>query len=396
MTMMSLVPNDTGGFRTDPVFLALSDEYAKRGANPNTMAASPTGTGILYNDTLSNDLFDPNGYLGTGPAPGVSQTGVGALYNDTAFNNLLGLGSATPTAEPTFLDKLFGNLGLLGNLASGIGGAAALNSAYDRLGAIGQAAQAGALGLGQQALDQTRFQPFTVTSATGASTATTPEGSLTLTPSQVEQALQDQLFGGASQMYGAAIQPTAQREQDIYNRMLTAMQPEMQRQRLANEERMAAQGRLGVSSNMYGGMAPENFQLNYAQQEAMNNAYLGAMQQAQREQLQQAQIGQGMLAGAYVPQSNLLNALQQGALLSEIAQRGQLQGANLFGEAGMGGLEALLASGLGQANLMGQLGTSILGGLATPTDTYGGLGEILGGVFGSGGLFDIQDIFGGP
>jgi len=62
----------------------------------------------------------------------------------------------------------------------------------------------------------------------------------------------------------------------------------------------------------------------------------------------------------------------------------------------MGGLEALLASGLGQANLMGQLGTSILGGLATPTDTYGGLGEILGGVFGSGGLFDIQDIFGGP
>ena len=43
---------------------------------------------------------------------------------------------------------------------------------------------------------------------------------------------------------------------------------------------------------------------------------------------------------------------------------------------------------------MGQLGAGLIGGLATPTDSYGGLGEVFGGasdiyekLFGEGGLF---------
>ena len=65
------------------------------------------------------------------------------------------------------LQDFLGNLGLLGGLAQGIGGAAALTSAYNRLGSIGEAAQQGALGIAQAGLDQTQFQPFSVTSATG-------------------------------------------------------------------------------------------------------------------------------------------------------------------------------------------------------------------------------------
>jgi hypothetical protein len=87
----------------------------------------------------------------------------------------------------------------------------------------------------------------------------------------------------------------------------------------------------------------------------------------------------------------LLNVQQAAQLFPQLAQRGQLYGAGLFGEASMGGLEALLGAGLGQANLMGQLGTGLLTGLATPTDSYGGLGDVIKDagefLFGENGLF---------
>ena len=108
----------------------------------------------------------------------------------------------------------------------------------------------------------------------------------------------------------------------------------------------------------------------------------------------QQQLGLGALGGSYVPQAQLLAAMQGSELYPQLQQKGQLYGAGLFGEASMGGLEALLGSGLGQANLMGQLGTGLLGGLSTPTDNYGGIGDIVGAgtdiydqLFGEGGLF---------
>ena len=88
------------------------------------------------------------------------------------------------------------------------------------------------------------------------------------------------------------------------------------------------------------------------------------------QQLQQ-QIGTGALGAAYLPQAQALNVLQAGLPGAEMAQRGQLQGANLFGQAEMGGLQALLGSGLGQAELYGQLGTGLLSGLFTPTESGG-------------------------
>ena len=116
----------------------------------------------------------------------------------------------------------------------------------------------------------------------------------------------------------------------------------------------------------------------------------------------QQQLGLGALGGSYVPQSQLLAAMQGSELYPQLQQRGQLYGAGLFGEGAMGGLEALLGAGLGQANLMGQLGTSLIGGLATPTDSFGGLSEIFGGGASAiGGLFgsllgsgDVSDAFG--
>jgi len=91
---------------------------------------------------------------------------------------------------------------------------------------------------------------------------------------------------------------------------------------------------------------------------------LGSMLSAQDMALLGAQqdLGMGALAGSYVPQAQLLAAMQGSELYPQLQQRGQLYGSGLFGEASMGGLEAFLGAGLGQANLMGQLGTGLLSG----------------------------------
>jgi len=105
----------------------------------------------------------------------------------------------------------------------------------------------------------------------------------------------------------------------------------------------------------------------------------------------QQQLGLGALGGSYIPQAQLLAAMQGSELYPQLQQKGQLYGAGLFGEGAMGGLEALLGAGLGQANLMGQLGTGLIGGLATPTDSYGGLSDVLGDV---GGFLEGLGLFG--
>ena len=206
----------------------------------------------------------------------------------------------------------------------------------------------------------------------------------------LEQAGRNVLSRGMS-MFGAIPTSTADREQAVFERIRATQRPEEERQRLALEERLFGQGRLGVSSAMFGG-TPEQLALAKAQEEARNQASLMAIQQAQRERMDQAALAnqtlglsQNLLAGnlalqgaeqqmglraleaAYRPETQQLAALRQGLLGSQIAQRGQLYGTGLYSEAAMGGLEALLKSGIGQADLMGTIGTGLLAGAMTPT-----------------------------
>ena len=270
---------------------------------------------------------------------------------------------------------------LLGLGALGAGGLLT-GKAYQRLGEIGEQARREAGDIAQTGVEQTRFMPFTVTTGTGGALTTTPEGGLTVGLSPEEQAFQRQMFGGAGQFYQQAMQPTQAREQAVFERIRAAQRPEEERQRLATEERLAAQGRLGLRTAQFGG-APEQFALAKAQEEARNQAMLSAMQQAQAEQMQQAQLGGQFMGASYTPQAQALNVLQAGMPAAQMAQRGQLTGAGLFGEAQMGGLEALLGSGLGQANLYGQLGTGLLSGLLTPQQVGmgGGVTEIVNPLF---------------
>ena len=94
---------------------------------------------------------------------------------------------------------------------------------------------------------------------------------------------------------------------------------------------------------------------------------LAAMQYAGEEQQRQAQLGSGMLAAGYIPQAQLLSALEPGMTMAERQRQALSQQASAYGETYSTGLEALLQSALGQAGLYGGFGTSLataaLGGL---------------------------------
>ena len=316
----------------------------------------------------------------------------------------------------SIVSNILSGLGTTGqNIAAGAigtGALASIMSGYNRLGDIGDTAYTRGGDIAQQGLEQTQFKPFTVRSSTGGMFSADPGGNVTMGLGPQEQAIQNALmaqaqqgiaggFGGdpmqqaaAQQAYGLggqfmgmAGQDPMQRERDIYGNIRAMQTPEEQRQRMALEERLFNQGRGGVSTNLYGG-TPEQLAMAKAQAEAQNQASLMAMQQAQAEQLQQAdiastftglgstlgardlasqqaqqQLALGNLVGAYAPQNQLLALQEASQLYPQLQQRGQLYGAGMFGEASMGGLEAYLGAGLGQANLLGALGTGLLSGL---------------------------------
>jgi hypothetical protein len=219
---------------------------------------------------------------------------------------------------------------------------------------------------------QTQFKPFTVTSGVGG-VSTTPEGGLTTTLSPEQQALQQQLqqFGsGAFGMLGSADERAAEqaniigmltqggqggREAEIMQRLQAAVAPEQERQRMALEERLFSQGRLGVATNQYGG-TPEQLALEKAIAEQQAGFGVSAIEQARADQqlqssqtlagLQETRARLGMLGEtglaalqqSYMPQQALLNTLSPAINLSNIASTGQARGAQ-FGT-------SLLQSGL--------------------------------------------------
>ena len=273
-----------------------------------------------------------------------------------------------------WLENLFGAGITAGGLALGL-------DAYKKLGETGEKGYqelAGEGGLADKLSGMLEFQPYTVTSATGGEFGMsrdpeTGQMSYDITTSPEEQAFQKQAMTDAEMFFGQARAPIAQREQEVYDRMLTAMTPEQERQRLALEQRMASQGRLGTQTNMYG-TTPDQFMFEKAQMESQNQAMLNSMQFAGQEQQRQSQLGTGMLAAGYVPQAQLLNALQPGMTAAERQRQALSQQAGAYGETYASGLQALLQSGLGQADLAGGLGSSI---------AEQGVKGLLGGLFGT-------------
>ena len=196
--------------------------------------------------------------------------------------------------------------------------------------------------------------------------------------------IQGQAFGGIQGLLQQAQGGTAGREQNIYDRIRATQMPEEQRQQSALDEQLAAQGRTGLRTSQFGG-SPEQFAMEKARAESMNQASLASIGQAQTQRqsdidaatgmfglgsqasylpsgLQQAQLGNiGASMGLqYLPEQQLLNSLTPGISLADIAGTGQRQGAGYLAEAGMTGLGENLASQRGRAEGLAGLYNTLL------------------------------------
>jgi len=251
--------------------------------------------------------------------------------------------------------------------------------------ALGREAQERSTALAEQGRAGAEFKPYTVTSGL-ANIATTPEGGFGINLSPEQQALQAQLQGQAAGLFGQVGQDPAAQQAAIFEQIRATQRPEEERQRLALEERMLSQGRLGLSSAAYG---------ETARQEAMARASLGARTQALTEQQQALAGATGLLEAGYQPQREALNLLQTSAVPAGFADIGRRTGTELQSQVGRVGLE----TGLNYENLANQLRLAqqqqLLGGLLGQQPTYAeqlqagklqiDLGEAAG-LFGS--LFD--------
>ena len=254
---------------------------------------------------------------------------------------------------------------------------------------------------------------------------------------------QQALLAQAEEALGRAAVDPSQAQADIYGQIRATQRPEEERQRLALEERMLSQGRLGLRSDAYGGASPELLAQETARQEAMARANLAARQQAMQEQQQAYGQGLGLLGQAaglraqdlaeatgllgagytpqqqqlaaaqammglgYAPQAQALEALRLGTGVAGLADIGRRTGAEFMGRAGQAGIEALmqgaeLAAGLESAKrqtlteaLLGREPTIQEQLLAKYLDVPvpQGSGGLVGSLFGSGGLFG--GLFGG-
>ena len=276
----------------------------------------------------------------------------------------------TPEEQALF-DRLFGGAGAAA-------GAALAYKGYEDIGDIGREAferfstgYEGEPGLADRISGMLEFQPYTVTTATGGQFGMTQdpvtgEMQYGIQMSPEEQEFQRRRFEQSGMFFDQAAMPVAEREQQVFDRMMTAMSPSQERERLALEQRLAAQGRLGTQTAAFGG-TPEALTLAKAQEEARNQAILQAMEFAGTEQMRQSQLGTGMLGASYVPQAQLLSAITPGMTAAEQRRAAMSEQAKSYGETYAAGLNALLSAGLGQANIAGGFGSSLaegaLGGL---------------------------------
>ena len=320
----------------------------------------------------------------------------------------------------TFGEFVGQGLGALGNYYLGTSGAEDARRA-------GQAVLTGTEMLGQQAIEGSQFQPYTVTSSLANVSSNAQGGvNLNLTPQQLAQ--QQALFGQAQGMFGQVGQGMTRAERDAQNRRFreaeamfgrargdtgalageyyenirAAQRPEEERQRMNLDQGLFSSGRGGISTAEFGGTA-EEFAFEKARAEAGLQASAMARQAALGEQaqaLQSAQalsgqaylgeqagqardaqalaLGTGLFGQAYVPQQQALDLFGAAQIPAQLVSRGQLAGQEFASQAGLAGLQGLLrgeelANYLERAGIQAAL-PMITGGAEAGTDALINLG----------------------
>jgi hypothetical protein len=403
--------------------------------NPQAVMGSGYTPGAIAAPVSSGGYSNPIG-INVGSLPSMAPTGT--------VNNVLAGG---PAGTGSGVGGFFSNLGNLGNAVGdflgGTGGQLiGAGLSIDELNKITDIAQRSAAeqaAIGREAQEASAFRPFTVSTGFGGVQAT-PEGgyATTLDPSLAGQqqqlqaltggliggmggvapdvsGIQQQALGGVGGFLTGAMAPMAQREADVYERIRATQRPEEQRQQLALEERLASQGRTGLRTAQFGG-SPEQLALAQAQEEAKARASLGALEQAQAEQMQQVALAESMFglggraaglpqalqlgqlqniglaqAAQYSPEQQLLGTLTPALSLADLAGVGQRQGAGYMSQAGISGLEDILQAETVRSQNLRDIYSTILGAqanqqaantaaagtAATNTGLFSGIGGIV-------------------
>jgi len=291
----------------------------------------------------------------------------------------------------------------LAGLFSGLGQAGAAYAPYalsqneiDLLTQYAADVPALASGIAETAAGAAEFVPFSVKTATGAGTTigagATGQPELQYTLSPEEQAIQSGLLSGAQGMVGQA--PVT--AESLYGQIRGIQTPEEERQRLALENRLASQGRLGVQTAAYGG-TPEQLAYQKAIQEAQNQAAFQATQMAPQLQQQQLANLTGMLGAAYIPQQQAMAGLMPGIDISRIAQAARQGEAEALYRGGIAGLEAQAAGATAAANVEAartQALANALSGMFAKPDGAGATSagqDFFSALFGSSGPTSIAD-----
>ena len=317
-----------------------------------------------------------------------------------------GAQTATNTGTDFFQGLLGGVNSFLGGTGGQLLGAGLGIDALNELRGIGKTAQTEGAAIGAQAQADTAFKPFSISTGFGGVQAG-PQGGYT-TPDV--SGIQGQALGGVQGLLQQAQGGIAGREQDIYDRIRATQLPEEQRNQIALNERLAAQGRTGLRTAQFGG-SPEQFAMEKARAEAMNQASLASINQAEQQRtndlaaatgmfglgsqasflpsgLQQGQLGniQSAMGLQYMPENQLLASLTPAINLADLSSTAQRQGAGLFAEASMAGLGENLAAqrnrAEGLAGLYGQLlgaqGQTASAAAGSAGNTSSGLFNLLG------------------
>ena len=253
-----------------------------------------------------------------------------------------------------------------------------------RLQELGRETQTGMNTIAEGAQTGSEFKPYTVTSGL-ANVGTTAEGGYNINLSPEQEALQSQLMGQAAGLFGQVGQDPAAQQAAIYEQLRATQRPEEERQRLATEERMLSQGRLGMQSSAYGGASPELLAQETARQEAMGRANVGARQQALAEQQQALAGGQGLLQAGYSPQDRALAMLQGSSVPAGYADIGRRTGTDLWADLQKTGLEGRMQSEDMANQLRLSLQNALLGGVTGNGNSDDGFdwGGLFGNLFGS-------------
>jgi hypothetical protein len=306
--------------------------------------------------------------------------------------------------------------GVLTGITSAAAIAAGLNQASN-LSDYGSNLKGELNALGNQLAENSAFKGYGVTSGLG-STSVGSDGSVNLGVGQNAgmNGYATQQMANSQTMFNRAMEDPAARQQDIYNQIMAAQNPQLNAMQAQSQARAQAMGRGGVRGSQFGGTA-EDAAMARARADASNQAAMSAMQQADSERgmfgqmaanygqnanqnrnvmgqlgSQMGQLGLGQNKAAYLPMQMQMELLNQSQGTGAMAQTGQLTGQDYLAQMLLGGKNANVNANKVSSELMGNLYDSILDNLGGESGADGsgstglfGAFEDIGNILGWGG-----------